>query len=273
MIRVEHTPPKPSGRWTILYWIASIVILILSLATAGFAAWAHWIPEPLPQALAALESSVDVTVEQNEWIVFTPAAQSSAPSIANGTLEHQSNSGLIFYPGGRVDARAYAPAAHAIAQEGVLVVVVPMPLNLAFFAPGSARAVIQAFPHIDAWYVGGHSLGGAMAADFVYHNAECCAGLVLWAAYPAENRDLSEYANLRVLSVYGTLDGLATPEKVLNARPILPPATRFVPVAGGNHAQFGWYGPQAGDNPATIERLEQERRVVEITRDFLLSLE
>lgn len=258
MIRVEHTKTAPPSRWTLFFRIGAALIVILSIATAGFAAWALIIPEPMPQAISALESGPEVTVTQQEWIVFSPTFI-------------EPTAGFIFYPGGRVDARAYAPAARELARAGILVIITPMPLNLAFFAPNNAKAVINAYPQIAEWYVGGHSLGGAMAASFIYNQPDCCAGLILWASYPAENNDLSAVENLQVASIYGTLDGLATPEKVLNGQPLLPPAARFVPIAGGNHAQFGWYGPQSGDNEATLSREEQQSRVVQATLELIMS--
>jgi hypothetical protein len=86
--------------------------------------------------------------------------------------------------------------------------------------------------------------------------------LFLWAAYPASNDDLSSL-DLRAISIYGTLDGLATSDKIDASRSLLPPDTRWVAIQGGNHAQFGWYGNQPGDLPATISRQEQQRRVLE----------
>jgi hypothetical protein len=95
--------------------------------------------------------------------------------------------------------------------------------------------------------------------------------LVLWAAYPAESDDLSGQ-DLAVVSIYGTRDGLATPDKIDASRPLLPPDTRWVAIEGGNHARFGWYGPQNGDNPATISREDQQRQVVAATVNLLQQL-
>jgi hypothetical protein len=257
VIRVEHSRPKPTTWRTRLLWVISILIVLLSLGTGGFAAWALIIPAPMAEAISALESTPEVRVQSSPWYSFHPQAA-------------EPDTGLIFYPGGRVDPRAYAPAAQTIAREGVLVVIVPMPLNLAVMAPGRAREVMEAYPHIQTWHMGGHSLGGAMAANFVHRNPDCCAGLILWAAYPAEDADLSAHTSLRALSVYGTLDGLATPEQILNSRARLPDRTRLLPIAGGNHAQFGWYGPQRGDNPATLSRIEQQRQAIDATLDLLL---
>ena len=224
---------------------------VLLLAAASFVLWATIVPAPEAPALAALASDSVVEVEQGRWLVFTPVG--AAPTT-----------GLIFYPGGRVDPRAYAPAARAIAAEGYRVVVVPMPLNLAVLAPGRAAEVIAAYPEVTAWALGGHSLGGAMAANFAAAQPETVRGLVLWAAYPAASDDLSAQ-NLAVVSVYGTDDGVASVQAVTSVASRLPAGTRWVAVQGGNHAQFGWYGPQAGDNPATLSHAAQQAEAVGAT--------
>ena len=107
---------------------------------------------------------------------------------------------------------------------------------------------------------------------FVHVHPATVDGLVLWASYPAESNDLSA-RDVAVVSVYGSRDGLATPEKVTASEDLLPPETRWVEIEGGNHAQFGWYGAQNGDNPATISREAQTRQVVEATVELLANLE
>jgi dienelactone hydrolase len=225
--------------------------VVLLVAVAAFAIWALVIPAPMPEALAALVSDDAVAVTTEPWLAFEPVGM-------------EPTTGLILYPGGRVDPRAYAPAARALAEEGYLVVIVPMPLNLAVFGPSLAVEVMAAYPEIEQWAIGGHSLGGAMAARFAYENPGALQGLILWAAYPAPGDDLSEF-DLEVASIYGTRDGLATPEKIDASHPLLPESTTWVPIEGGNHAQFGWYGPQGGDNVASIGREQQQAQIVEAT--------
>jgi hypothetical protein len=216
---------------------------------------------PTAEALAALESNDKVTVEVDDWIVFTPTA--ATPTA-----------GYIFYPGGLVDARAYAPYAQAIAEQGYLVVITPMPLNLAVFSPNAADGVItdEAFADIEQWAIGGHSLGGSMAAVFVDGAPGTIEGLALWASYPADGNDLSDDATLTAVSIYGTRDGLIEVSVIDDSRPLLPSDTNFVQIDGGNHAQFGWYGPQDGDLPAEIPHEEQQAITVEATVDMLNSL-
>ena len=236
-----------------------VVLLVPALSLGGFVLWAQTTPATMAEALTALESDSLVQVTTDRWLVFKPANE-------------EPTTGLILYPGGRVDPRSYSPAARAVAGGGYLVVIAPMPLNLAVFASDAAGDVIAAYPDVSHWAIGGHSLGGAMAARFAYGHPAEVQGLVLWAAYPDSSNDLS-HRDLAVTSIYGTLDGLATTEKIDASRTLLPPTTEWVAIAGGNHAQFGRYGPQSGDNPATIGREEQQRLVVEATLRLLVSLD
>ena len=241
-----------------LRWILIAVVAVLALGALGFVAWAEIIPAPEPAALAALQSDAAVQVTNSRWLVFTPMA--AAPAT-----------GFIFYPGGKVDPRAYAPQARAIAAQGYLVVIVPVPLNLAFFAPNAAADVQAAYPNITHWAVGGHSLGGVFAAHFAHDHPRTVQGLALWASYPQASDDLSGSA-LLVVSISGTLDGLSTPAKIEASRPLLPANTTWVAIEGGDHGQFGWYGPQAGDNPATVDHAAQSAQTVAATVAMLAEL-
>ncbi|MBW6467038.1 MAG: alpha/beta hydrolase [Brevefilum sp.] len=243
---------------TIRYLLLGALILLLAGAGA-FVLWGSNPAQPEALALAAMQTSDGVRFENTDgWLVFEPL--DSEPTI-----------GLIFYPGGRVDPRAYAPHARNTAGQGFTVIIVPMPLNLAFFGLNRAGQVIVAFPGIETWAVGGHSLGGAMAAEYVRANPAQVAGLVLWASYPGGNNDLSA-ADLPVLSVYASNDGLATLEDIADSRARLPLTTTFVEISGGNHAGFGWYGPQNGDGQASLSKPEQQDLIVQATVTFLETL-
>jgi hypothetical protein len=238
-------------------WLLLLLLFLPLLALVALVIWAA--TGPMPEALAALQSDDAVLVQTEPWLVFQPAGD--VPATV-----------LILYPGGRVDPRAYAPAARALAEEGHLVVIVPMPLDLAVFAPGRAAEVMAAFPGVQRWAVGGHSLGGAMAANYARANPEAVRGLVLWAAYPAASDDLWG-CQLPASSIFGTRDGLAKPDKIDASRPLLPAHTHWTAIEGGNHAQFGWYGPQSGDNQATISREEQQKQIVAATLQLLQQLD
>jgi pimeloyl-ACP methyl ester carboxylesterase len=242
-------------------WVSILVgvLVLIGLGAGAFLIWASNPYEAMPEALASLESDEYVEVSTDPWLMFVPVGKNP-------------QTGFIFYPGGLVEAEAYAPAARTIAEKGYLVVITPMPLNLAFFNSDAAADVITAHTEIENWAIGGHSLGGSMAASYADLEASQIDGLVLWASYPADSNDFSEQ-DIAAASIYGTLDGAATPEEVLAAKTLLPPDTEWVPIDGGNHAQFGWYGQQKGDNPATISREEQQEKAVTATLALLSALE
>ncbi len=225
-----------------------IVAALLAVGVASFL-WLNDLVDPMPETEGAMVSSPTVTVDTEDWLTFTPA--------------EPSDTGFIFYPGGRVPAQAYAPAVRAIAEAGYLGVIAPMPFGLAVLDANAADGIIEAHPEIDRWVIGGHSLGGAMAAQYSQGHDEI-DGLALWAAYPPDGTDLSD-SDLLLTSVYATEDGLATVDEIEASAAQLPDDTAFVEIDGGNHAQFGWYGDQDGDGEATISRAAQQEQVVAAT--------
>lgn len=232
-------------------WIKRISIALLVfvlVASVGFVGWTQVsLYAPTPAAAAVMPSA-----QTNGWLVFKP--------------EQPADKGFIFYPGGLVDAQAYAPLARQIADRGVFVVIVPMPLNLAIFNFNAANQVVTQFPQIKQWAIGGHSLGGAMAAQFFVGNpqaAEKINGLVLWGA--RSNADISALP-LNVVSIFGTQDGIAPADINDEMRLFgLPASTRLVPIEGGNHSMFGDYGLQKGDNPLAIPVEDAHRQIVDAT--------
>ena len=126
-------------------------------------------------------------------------------------------------------------------------------------------------PEISNWAIAGHSLGGAMAANFADDHPGTVEGLALWAAYPAQSEDLSDQ-NLIATSIYGTNDGLTSLDEINASKLRLPAETRWVAIQGGNHGQFGWYGTQSGDNPAEISREVQQSQIVRATLEMLRAI-
>jgi pimeloyl-ACP methyl ester carboxylesterase len=238
------------------WWL--ILAGMIVVGSIAFIVWALAVPTPMPEAMEAIKPDYEVLVTKDRWWTFQPILTTPA-------------TGFIIYPGGRVDPRAYAPQAHAIAAHGYLVVIVRMPLNLAVLDPEQATDVIQQYPEITNWAIGGHSLGGAMAALYADKHPDAIKGLVLWASYPSSSNDLSN-STIKVTSIYASQDGLATPKKIKASRPLLPANTTWVQIKGGNHAQFGWYGPQPGDHAASISRENQQDQVIQATLDLLRSI-
>ena len=181
-------------------------------------------------------------------------------------VPEEPTAGLIFYPGGKVEHTAYAPLLHSCAENGILCALVQMPGNLAVLDANAADGLQEAYPEITTWYIAGHSLGGAMAANYAAAHPEDFDGLILLAAY--STKDLTG-TPLRVLSVYGSEDGVMNRESYEKNRANLPADTTEVVLDGGCHAQFGSYGPQDGDGVPTISGEEQVRQTAEAITAFI----
>lgn len=165
--------------------------------------------------------------------------------------------GLVFYPGGLVKPAAYIPLAASLAKDCYRMLIAKMPFDLAVLNSNIAKDLKSQYAsQVQQWFIGGHSLGGAMAAKVIKNNPNQYQGLILLAAYPAESDSLAQ-TDIPVLSISASNDGLATRAKVEASRSSLPPNTIYHEIAGGNHAQFGDYGPQDKDGVATISGSRQ----------------
>ena len=162
--------------------------------------------------------------------------------------------GLIFYPGGKAEYTAYIPLMQACAEEGILCVLLEMPFNLAVLDINAADGIQKEYPEIEEWYIGGHSLGGSMAASYVSDHAEDYEGLILLGSYSTS--DLSD-TDLKVLSVFGSEDKVMNREKYDKNKSNLPSDFTELVIEGGCHAYFGMYGFQNGDGTPAITNEKQ----------------
>ena len=168
--------------------------------------------------------------------------------------------GLIFYPGGKVEHTAYVPLMQACAEKGILCVLIEMPFNLAVFDINAADGIQKEYPEIEDWYIGGHSLGGSMAAYYLADHAEDYKGLILLASYSTADLSATDVA---VLSVFGSEDTVMNREKYIENKSNLPSDFTEYVIDGGCHAYFGMYGAQDGDGTPTITNEAQIRLTVE----------
>lgn len=175
--------------------------------------------------------------------------------------------GLIFYPGGKVEYTAYEPLMLACAEKGILCVLLKMPGNLAVLDRNAADGIAEQYPEIEKWYIGGHSLGGSMAASYAAEHTASLDGLILLAAY--STADLTDSA-LKVLSVYGSEDRVLNAEKYRKYRNNLPEGFTEVVIDGGCHAYFGMYGAQDGDGIPTISNDRQITMTAEMIASILV---
>lgn len=243
---------KPRRGRRILVWVLGSIGALILLVVVGFLLWANLgVMAAEPEALAAArdDPSVSLTDAGGAWVL--------APSSGD------SDTGLVFIPGAKVDPLAYAATLVGVVEDGATVVITKPTLNLAFFDFRPLSEFTALAPDVEDWFVGGHSLGGVRACQL----AEDADGLVLFGSYCAN--DLSE-SDLAALSISGSRDGLSTPEKIDEAAPLLPADTTFVVIEGGNHAGFGAYGPQPGDNEASIPDADIREQITDALGPFLL---
>jgi pimeloyl-ACP methyl ester carboxylesterase len=233
----------------LLFLLLSFVIIM--------AAWVYLKPyEPDMHAMQAMKTSDAVQVTSTDaWIRFTPKQQAS-PSV-------------IFYPGGLVRPESYAPLAQALALKGHQTYVAKMPFHLAVLAGNRAEDILLEQP-VDHFVIGGHSLGGVMAARYAAAHPERIIGVYFLGSYPDAKGSLRE-RNLPVLSLMGSLDGLVDREVYESAKQYVPGAAQFALIQGGNHSQFGSYGLQKGDLPASISSESQIQVTVHYIIEWLRS--
>lgn len=205
-----------------------------------------------------LLDATNVNIENTDYITFTPKDQSN-------------NIGFIFYPGGKVTADAYAPLMKKISENGFKVIIPKMPFNLAVFSPNKADGIINKNPEIHTWVIGGHSLGGTMAASYAYNNPDKITGLIMYASYPQDKHNFKD-RNISVLSLYGSEDGVASLANIENSKNLFPSSAVFNVIQGGNHGNFGNYGDQKGDHESLITREDQQTQTLKFTADFLNNL-
>ncbi|HET7801266.1 MAG TPA: alpha/beta hydrolase [Humibacillus xanthopallidus] len=210
-----------------------------------------------PPAIAAMSGTSGVRVtDATTTITLTPETGSATR-------------GLVFQPGARVDPRAYVPLLTEVSRSGVLVVIVKQPFDIGFLAIDAPAAAIAAHPEVRTWAVGGHSLGGVAASSYAGSHTDTVRGLVLWASYPLGSLAQS---GLKVASISGSADALATPADIDASRVDLPGDTAYTVVEGGVHAFFGDYGEQPGDGTPGVSREDAQRQIVEATAALMASL-
>jgi dienelactone hydrolase len=195
--------------------------------------------------------------DESAIAAFTPMSEIRYQTLRGGDIvfaPENAEVGLIFYPGGKVDESAYKPLAASLAARGILCVIVKMPFNLAVLDINAANGIKENYNNIERWYIGGHSLGGSMAASYLEKHSSDFDGLILLGSYSTADLRATDLA---VLSIYGSNDNILNREKYEANRYNLPDSSEEFIIAGGNHAYFGMYGEQDGDGEATVTNEEQ----------------
>lgn len=224
-----------------------VVTTLLLAVFIGCAAYVGDYYHAEDTAIAAMAGTNNYTIEEHAGnIAFIP---------------DEPISGLIFYPGGKVEHTAYAPLMSEFADNGILCVLIEMPFRLAVLDMNAADGIQDDFPQIEKWYIGGHSLGGAMAASYISNHADEFDGLLLLGAY--STADISD-SGLSVISVYGSEDKVLNMEKYEENRNNFPQGFTELIIDGGCHSYFGNYGHQDGDGEPAVSMEEQIKQTVEV---------
>lgn len=229
-------------KWLPRILFSSLAVILIVLL--GFISYAQFAYEPS----GVLAETVDVSTikEDGQGLIFQP--------------ESPNGKGIILYQGAKVEEQAYAYLGQSLSEQGFVVSIPTLPLNFAILNSNVAKEVIEEHEEVEEWVLGGHSLGGVAASFYAEHPSSKLKGLFFLGAYPASDFSTSDLA---MLSIYGEQDGLTTLEDIEKSRSQFSHDATFVEIKGGNHAQFGLYGDQKGDDQAEIEPLEQQHQVIE----------
>jgi len=230
---------RSKTKWIILAVVAVIIILIgaFYIYTLDY----YRATDDVHQLINSEKQRIEV----NEKITVVKPEEESDREI-----------GLIFYPGGKIEAIAYLPLLYQLSQKGITCFLTEMPFNLAVFKVDAAERVFKQYPQINTWFIAGHSLGGAMASNYMKRNYNKVEGMILLGAYPINDADVP------TLAIYGSEDVMLDLTKLEDTE------NKFE-ISGGNHAYFGNYGEQKGDGQATISREEQQAITVEKMMAFI----
>ena len=249
-VGIRKNISKKKGSW-IAVVITGIVLVILF---SGVTIYLGNVSKANTEAIYAYNTEYIKNVETKQL------EEGVVAYVPNGEIK----AGLVFYPGGRVEYTAYEPLLKACAEKGIVCIVIKMPQNLAIFGINKGVDAVKHFPNVKNWYIGGHSLGGSMAATCASNHEDIFEGVVLLAAYAT-----NDITNLKVLSIYGTNDGVLSKNRYRNNSDNIPVNSDYV-ITGGNHAYFGMYGEQKNDGQATITNIEQINITAQKIVEFII---
>ena len=175
-------------------------------------------------------------------------------------LVDQPKKNIVIIPGGKVKPESYQYLAANLARSGYDVTIVKTLFNVAILTPNyGARFLKDGIDNV----VIGHSLGGTVGSIFSEGDLRV-SHIIFLASYP-----ISRVSDKDVLVITGELDLVLDHERLFESQELMGDNAEKVEIEGGNHAQFGWYGPQKGDGVALIDTKTQQDLVINLIIQFI----
>ncbi|MBM7602679.1 dienelactone hydrolase [Metabacillus crassostreae] len=228
------------------------ITLLLAVFFLGFFTWSQQTYKPSSELNTLIEK--DEINYEKDWIIFN---------------QHSNNKiGIVLYPGAKVEPEAYSYYGKQLANKGYLVAIPHVRFNFALLDSNKAQEIIENYPSVEKWVIGGHSLGGVTAAKFAYNYPKKVDGVFLLGSYPSEGNEFSKTMT-PMLSIYAEKDGLTTVDKINETKKLLSRNATMHEIKDGNHAQFGFYGKQKGDNEAGISIKMQQDEMISVTSEWI----
>ncbi|MBA3679105.1 hypothetical protein H0W80_02855 [Candidatus Saccharibacteria bacterium] len=254
----DKTTQTQTRRFTVrrVLIVIGVLVIIVIICFVGYFVYSASHSLPANQKAFALATRHDQTqfTETSSYYLISPVRQTTT--------------GIIIYPGAFTDPKAYVGQYSELAEMGTAVFVIKSPFNFALFEVNRADRIMSENTAITRWYTAGHSLGGVAACDFAKSHQAKLSGLILLASYCNGS---AKNLTIPVLSISGTQDGLATPQKIEASKKDLPANTTFYVIGGANHTFFGSFARmQPGDNPATIDEQDARTQIINTTYLFMM---
>jgi hypothetical protein len=229
------------------YQIVKIIKRVWFTIAILFTIWLFYSYQAKNVPDSYLETSAEISVkDSDDYFLFEP--------------KQKFDKVFIFFPGAMVDPKAYVPLCRKISENGIKVYLVKMPWRLASKGYEIPKQLDLFADKTKTYILSGHSQGGKMAAQF--------QKLILIGTTHPRDISLAE-SKIPIMKIYGSEDGIADEKTIFKNKAKLPPNTKFIKIEGANHAQFGYYGFQLGDDSATISREKQQEETLRHILNFI----
>jgi hypothetical protein len=237
------------------YQIVKIIKRVWFTIAILFTIWLFYSYQAKNVPDSYLETSAEISVkDSDDYFLFEP--------------RQKFDQVFIFYPGAMVDPKAYVPLCRKISENGIKVYLIKMPWRLASKGYEIPKQLNLFADKTKTYILSGHSQGGKMAAQFVKENPDLIQKLILIGTTHPRDISLAE-SKIPIMKIYGSKDGVADEKTIFKNKAKLPPNTKFIKIEGANHAQFGYYGFQLGDDSATISREKQQEETLRHILNFI----